>query len=441
MTPRWAETLVGTTLRGKWSLDALLGRGGMSAVYEATHRNGHRVAIKVLDPRMIDLPEVRQRFLREGYAANTLDHPAAVQVLDDDTTDDESTVFLVMELLQGETLEERIQRDGRLAPSYVVPIVDTLLEVLEVAHARGVLHRDLKPANVFLPWEGGVKLLDYGIARLKELGGGVGDTQNGMLLGTPAFMSPEQARGAWDEVDARTDLYAVGALLHASLTGEQVHEGATPLELVIKVATTPAASLVARGELPEALAAVVDRALAFERAERFESAAAMRAALRAAAADRGPAWEEGSSGRTNLTENPRAQIAALDAVLAGLTGSGERALDAPPTPSEPPGRATDPDPVAGRVASAPSAPPAQAVHRRHSSVAPPEEWDDVEITGPRPRPELDLGVRPTEPETPPAPPASPPESTLEPTPAARPWPVLVGVALVLLAALALAFGR
>ena len=277
-----AEARLGTVLRGKWRLERVVGVGGMATVYSATHRNKSRVAIKVLHPELAIDAEVTARFLREGYVANAVDHPGTVKVLDDDVTED-GAPFLVMELLHGETLDARLTRKGPLAPAEVLAIANQVLSVLGAAHERGVVHRDLKPENLFLTRDGDLKILDFGIARLRELSPDGSSTRAGSLLGTPAFMAPEQARGRWEEVDACTDIWAVGATIFNLLTGRHVHEAETVQEQLIKSATVKAPSLaeVLPGT-PEATAALVDRALAFEKAERFPNARAMQLALLAA---------------------------------------------------------------------------------------------------------------------------------------------------------------
>ncbi|MBI3200622.1 MAG: serine/threonine protein kinase [Myxococcales bacterium] len=277
-----AEGRIGTVLRGKWKLERIVGVGGMATVYAATHRNKSRVAIKVLHPELAIDAEVTARFLREGYVANAVDHPGTVKVIDDDLTED-GAPFLVMELLDGETLDARLNRKGRLDAGEVLAIANQVLGVLEAAHQRGVVHRDLKPENLFLTRQGELKILDFGIARLRELTPDGSSTRAGSLLGTPAFMAPEQARGRWDDVDARTDIWAVGATIFSLLTGRHVHEAETVQEQLIKSATTAAQSL---GEvLPSASVAVVtlvDRSLAFDRMKRFDDAKQMRLALLAA---------------------------------------------------------------------------------------------------------------------------------------------------------------
>ncbi|MBI4703981.1 MAG: protein kinase [Deltaproteobacteria bacterium] len=274
---------VGELLEGKWRLDALLGVGAMAAVYQATHRNGNRVAIKLLHPALCSNEEVRARFLREGYVANKVEHKGAVAVQDDGVTGDGSA-FLVMELLEGETLEARRKRKGgKLAPAEVLSAVDQLLGTLAAAHERGIVHRDIKPENVFLTRDGSVKVLDFGIARLRELSAAGSLTMIGSLLGSPAFMPPEQARGRHDELDARSDVWAVGATMFTLLTGKYVHPTETASEALAMAATQPARSIAALepGLGPE-LGELVDKALRFHQAERWPDARSMQEALRRA---------------------------------------------------------------------------------------------------------------------------------------------------------------
>jgi serine/threonine protein kinase len=278
-----ARVRIGTLLQDKWTLESLLGVGGMAAVYAATHRNGKRVAVKMLHPEFSQNEEVRTRFLQEGYAANTIQHEGAVSVLDDDLAPDGSA-FLVMELLEGETVEQRWERGGqRLPVDDVLSIVDPLLEVLEAAHARNVVHRDIKPENLFVTKSGSLKVLDFGIAKVFEhQQTRQSSTRAGMVMGTPAFMAPEQALAHWEEVDGRTDLWAVGATMFMLLSGRHVHEAQSSQEQLILSATAPAPSLGSVvGGLPRQVVAIVDRALAFDRAGRWPHATAMRAAVRA----------------------------------------------------------------------------------------------------------------------------------------------------------------
>ncbi len=282
-----AEERLGRVLTSKWRLDRLLGIGGMAAVYEATHKNGKRVAVKMLHASLGAVPAAKERFLHEAYAANAVHHPGVVSVLDDGETQ-EGEIFLLMELLEGETLEARWTRSAQRLPlAEVLATADALLDVLAAAHAAGVVHRDVKPENVFVTHEGAVKVLDFGIAYVRELSTSDRRTQTGTTMGTPAFMAPEQARGRWDEVDARSDVWAVGAVMFSLLAGRCVHEGETTNEVLLAAMTQQAPPLAeVCPAAPPAVAWVVDRALAFEREARWPDAAAMLSALRDAVHDR-----------------------------------------------------------------------------------------------------------------------------------------------------------
>jgi serine/threonine-protein kinase len=268
-------------LCGRWRVGELLGRGGMSTVYAATHRNGKACAIKVLHPELAAGSRSRRRFLREGYIANRVAHEGVVSVLDNDVAGD-GIVFLVMDLLDGVTLEHYCRgKGGRLPPGDVLVIADAVLDVLIAAHAKGIVHRDLKPSNVFLTSKGALKLLDFGIASLREISPASGSTGTGMVLGTPGFIAPEQARGRWKEIDARTDLWGLGAMIFRLLTGRVVHDGGTTNELVIAAATLDAPPLASIDpSLPLGIAALVDRALRAKPSERWQSAVELQAAVR-----------------------------------------------------------------------------------------------------------------------------------------------------------------
>jgi serine/threonine-protein kinase len=276
-----ARARLGSTLNGKYRLDRLLGVGGMASVYAATHRNTKRFAVKVLHPELSLNEDLRVRFVREGYLANSVGHPGAVAVLDEDTSEGET--FLVMELLDGEAIDELATRlGGRLSPRVALAVADALLDVLTAAHARSIVHRDIKPANVFLTSSGELKVLDFGVARIRDASGN-GTTRSGLTMGTPAFMAPEQALARPAEIDGRTDVWSVGATLYSLLSGRQVHQAASGQEAMIWTATRQAPSLFSVApELPVAIVSVVDKALAFARSDRWESAAAMQEAVRAA---------------------------------------------------------------------------------------------------------------------------------------------------------------
>jgi eukaryotic-like serine/threonine-protein kinase len=278
-----AESRVGQVLN-KWRIDRLIDMGGMAAVFAATHRNGKRVAIKMLHPKIAANAAIRDRFLREGYVANKIEHRGAVQILDDDITSD-GAPFLVMELLDGESLEHWLTRSpgGRLPLPDVLAVADQVLDTLAVFHAQGVIHRDIKPGNLSVTREGIVKVLDFGLARLRDAGGTAPPTLAGTVLGTVEYMPPEQAAGKVDEVDARADIFAVGAVMFRAVAGTTFVRGNTPIERLrssMKEPAPPLASVVPG--LPSYVSDVVDTALAFQKERRWTDAGAMRVAVRAA---------------------------------------------------------------------------------------------------------------------------------------------------------------
>ncbi len=299
-----ARVRLGSVLRGKYRIDRVLGVGGMAVVYKATHRNQAEFAIKMLHPELSLNEDIRTRFLREGYAANSVKHAGAVRVVDDDVADD-GAAFLVMELLDGIPCDSLLACcGGRLPLDAACAIAVEVLDVLGTAHANGIVHRDVKPANLFLCRDGTLKVLDFGIARVRDtMTGGTHATGTGLLLGTPAFMSPEQALGKASEIDARADLWSVGATVFSLTSGEMVHDAETAPQLLVKLATEQARSLatVLPGA-PPAVVSVVDRALALDKARRWPSAVEMRDAL---------AWARHTSGSEAPTR----------AVIAGLVAS------------------------------------------------------------------------------------------------------------------------
>jgi serine/threonine protein kinase len=278
-----ARARVGSTLKGKYRLDRVVGVGGMAAVYAATHlRNASRVAVKLLHREVAVDESVRARFLREGYVANSVAHPGAVRILDDDTAED-GAVFLVMELLEGETLDARWERSGhRLGAREVSRLVYQLLDVLATAHEKGIVHRDIKPENLFLTRSGVLKVLDFGVARMLQ--GPVTSTRPGGIIGTPAFMAPEQVLDKI--VDAQSDLWSVGATAFTLLSKRYVHEADSAGEMMVIVGSRPARSLaLVAPDVPAVLASVVDRALMFEKSARWSDARAMQSALAGAYRD------------------------------------------------------------------------------------------------------------------------------------------------------------
>ena len=263
------------TLAGRYLLGRPIGRGAFGVVYEATDRStGRALAIKVLTA--VD-PEQEGRFRREVDALRALRHAHIVEVVDVGPADGPGQVFLAMELLRGKTLYA-LCKEMPLAPARAVRLIVQLLTALERAHALGIVHRDLKPGNLFVVGAGTdetLKVLDYGLARAVDA---PSLTKTGDILGTPAYMAPEQARG--QRVDERTDLFAAGACLYAALAGRPPIEGASPVQQVVRAMAGGATPLreVAPGTPPE-LAALVERSMAPEPSARFGSAREMREAL------------------------------------------------------------------------------------------------------------------------------------------------------------------
>lgn len=272
-----------SVIAGKWRLDSLLGSGSMAAVYAATHRNGARAAIKILHPTLCTDERVCERFLGEGYLTNSVKHAGIVRVLDDGVTDD-GCVFLVMDLLEGKTLEAlRQDRGGQIELVEILDIADKLMDVLHAVHEAGIIHRDLKPQNVFICDDSAVKLLDFGVARLLDSGARSKLSMFGVVLGTPSFMSPEQALGSRDKVDHRSDIWSLGATLFTAIAGQTVHLGPHVQAKLLAAATIKARSIsMVKQDLPASIAAAIDMSLRFQREERWQSVDAFRRALREA---------------------------------------------------------------------------------------------------------------------------------------------------------------
>ncbi len=274
---RRPEERVGTVLPGGWTLEAPIGSGGMATVFRARGTRGEAVAIKLLHPQVAEDDEACKRFAFEVRAANGLEHPGAVTVLDAGLSDD-GLPFMVMELLEGVTLSSRLARGPAIAVDELLEVADALLDVLAAAHARGIIHRDVKPANVFLAFDGTTKLLDFGIAKLQSVQRSL-QTAPGSTLGTLGYMAPEQVHG---RADARSDVFSVGATLFRILAGRAVHPGRNLVEALRRVATEAAPRLLTVApDAPRELAAVVDAALAFEPARRYPDARAMQDDVRA----------------------------------------------------------------------------------------------------------------------------------------------------------------
>lgn len=285
----------GAVLRQKYQILSLLGRGGMGSVYKAKHLVfDEPCVLKLVNPHLLEEPEFLKRFRTEAVAMRRLNHPNAVHVHDFDETED-GRPFIVMEYVDGESLD-KILATGPLDWRRAVSIACQVCAALTAAHQLGIVHRDIKPSNILLSrtpqGKDLAKVLDFGLAKIKEdstlLHGATSLTGTGRVLGTPAYMSPEQARGArGDQLDGRTDLYSLGVVLYEMLTGRPPFTANTPVALMLAhMQSTPSDPGTLRPDLPTPLVKLVLRALEKDPNQRFPSAENMREALERLAEDR-----------------------------------------------------------------------------------------------------------------------------------------------------------
>jgi len=268
-----------TALADRYRVDRMVGRGGMAMVFLAHDRkHGRDVAIKVLQPELAAAIG-HERFHREIEIAARLQHPHVLPVYDSGEAD--GLLYYVMPFVEGESLRDRLERSGPLPPADAAAIAAEIAGALDYAHRHGIVHRDIKPANVLLS-DGHAVVADFGIARAITASGGTGLTHTGTTIGTPAYMSPEQALGA-AEVDGRTDIYALGCVLFEMLAGAPPYEGTTPQAVLAKAIA---------GEIPRLPAddgrfqPTIDRAMAREPSDRYQTAAEMRGTLLSGTASR-----------------------------------------------------------------------------------------------------------------------------------------------------------
>ena len=279
------EALVGKTIAGRYILRSLLGHGGMGAVYEGEQLNiGKKVAIKFVDPEFATDEHVRTRFAREAKAMSTIESPHIVSVLDAGT--EEGRPYLVMELLRGEDLGQRLRRTPRVPLKESLHIVAMVLKGLSKAHAAGIVHRDLKPDNIFLVKNDGdddfVKIVDFGVSKIERPRNRTTPlalTGRGTVLGTPFYMSPEQAQ-AIPDLDGRADIFSVGTILFECLAGRPPFTGETYEQVILSICMRDAPELSSLdATIPTNVSRFVSKALARDRVNRFASADEMLAAL------------------------------------------------------------------------------------------------------------------------------------------------------------------
>jgi serine/threonine-protein kinase len=351
--PDELDMLVGSTVLGKYHIDRLIGRGGMGAVFQATHASiGKRVALKFLGVETSRDADAAIRFQREAEAASLAESPHIVQIFDSGRSE-RGLPFLVMELLTGEDLRERLRRERQLDSPQAVRIALQVLKALRQAHAAGIVHRDLKPDNVFLCRRDDepafVKLVDFGISKLQQTRDVDTLTHKGAVLGTAFYMSPEQAQ-SFPDIDGRTDLFSVGAILFEMLSGEPPHTAPTFEAVLIAICTKEAPDV--RSKVPsvsEKLARVIARALRRERDERYQTAGEMledldavtreSRALAAKTRTTGGVWVDAPA--SSKPERFRTLVFALVAALGGFSlaahfiarGDTSRSAQPPPPPA------------------------------------------------------------------------------------------------------------
>ena len=329
------SSIVNTVLDGQYQIEAMLGKGGMGAVYRARHiLLGDRVAIKVLPPEVRTNAEWLRRFRREGQAARRFRHPNAVTVYDLRTAAD-GTIYMVMEYVEGHTLDAELKKRGRFTPAEALKTLEPVMSVLNTAHSMGVVHRDLKPENIMIgkganDGEPVVKLLDLGIAKMREIagtdnGGTTALTMAGQVLGTPYYMSPEQwgeiPRDGSSEIDGRADIYSLALVFYEMIAGRRPCSGTTLSELRREHVTVPVKPLNETvPTVSPAFSAAIARATAKDRSERQATASEFAKELRAAV-------EGGDSFVLDRTMPDIPHAGSSSAQTAGFAGASETQSD------------------------------------------------------------------------------------------------------------------
>jgi len=369
------DALVGHTLADRYRLTRKIGEGGMGAVYEATHvLLSKPVAVKVLRDKYLDRPEVAKRLVQEARLASSIRHENIVDITDSGATEDGRT-FVVMEHLEGNSLAEVIKRDGALPEARVIDIARQAASALGAAHERGIVHRDVKPENIFLVDRGGkdfVKVLDFGISKTLKRGTleeeSLKLTHTGMVLGTPLYMSPEQARGE-EDLDQRIDIWALGVILYECLTAEVPFRATNYLGVISQVLNqevTPPRKLRPEMRISEAMERVVQKAMARDRDDRYPTMAALVADLDRVASGGvveppRPTAATGARPRTSLWLAAVGVLAGTAALLAV-----DRFTRAPAPPP-----AVTPPPASALPSPAPTPPPAPKTVVLHVETTPP----------------------------------------------------------------------
>ena len=297
---------------GRYEIKAEIGRGGMATVYHAYDPRFEReVALKVLPRAMLHDPQFRTRFEREAKTIAMLEHPAIVPVYD--FGEEDGQPYFVMRYMTGGSLTDRMKK-GPMTIQEVAQLFERLAPALDEAHAKGIIHRDLKPGNILFDQNGEPYISDFGIAKIAASPSNV---TGSAIVGTPAYMSPEQAQG--EGIDGRSDIYGLGVIIFELLTGTQPYHGDTPMSVVVKHITDPVPHILdVKPDLPPAIEAVIERAMAKDRDERFPTVKALSDALNAVARGEAPDLEISdktlvTSDKTVLSQKPTPPPGTLQA--------------------------------------------------------------------------------------------------------------------------------
>jgi serine/threonine-protein kinase len=266
----------GDLIQSRYRLQRLLGSGASGSVWAARNELIDRdVALKIMRPDVAEDAVALQRFFNEAKASGRVRSPSIVEILDLGQAEDGSP-FLVFELLEGEGLDERLRREGTVPPEQLLEMLSGVARALELAHGQGIIHRDLKPANIFVTRGPGgshvAKILDFGISKIFDTGHNFTLTRTGTVVGSPAYMSPEQAAGR-EDIDGRADIWSLGVVMYEALTGTLPHQAANYNQLMVRILTQDCDSVQTRKpDLPPSVCAIVDACLKRERDARTSNA-------------------------------------------------------------------------------------------------------------------------------------------------------------------------